>query len=77
MLMTGASKPAKKAKSLGLVDQTVKPLGPGKVNNIQYLEQVAVGVAKQVATGSLKRKPKKDNVPNQVSFFENINHKGS
>lgn len=77
MLMTGAAKPAKKAKSLGLVDQTVKPLGPGKVNNIQYLEQVAVGVAKQVASGSLKHKQKKDKMPNKVCFFENINHKGS
>ena len=66
MLMTGAAKPAKKAKSLGLVDQTVKPLGPGKVSNIQYLERVAVDVAKQVASGALKRKVKKDNVPNKV-----------
>ena len=70
--MTGAAKPAKKAKSLGLVDQTVKPLGPGKVNNIQYLEQVAVGVAKQVASGSLKHKQKKDKMPNKVSFFFKI-----
>lgn len=66
MLMTGAAKPAKKAKSLGLVDQTVEPLGPGKISSVQYLEEVSVNYAKQVASGQLKRKIKKDAFPTKV-----------
>ena len=67
MLMTGGPKPAKKAKSLGLVDQTVEPLGPGKISTVEYLEKVSIDYAKQLAGGSLKRKPKKDKTPNKVA----------
>ena len=69
MLMTGAGKPAKKAKSLGLVDQTVEPLGPGKVSTLEYLERVSIDYAKQVAAGTLKRKQKKLKGPNKIANF--------
>ena len=52
---------------MGLVDQTVEPLGPGKVSTVEYLEKVSVNYAKQLADGSLKRKAKKDKTPNKVA----------
>ena len=66
--MTGGAKPAKKAKSMGLVDQIVEPLGPGAVSTVAYLESVAVEYAKQIAAGTLKRKVKKDSTPNKVNI---------
>jgi len=67
MLMTGATKVPKKAKSMGLVDQTVEPLGPGKISTVEYLEKVAVDYAKQLAAGSIKRKQKKLKGPNKIA----------
>lgn len=50
MSLTGKMVKAKKAKQMGIVDLLVEPLGPGvappDVRTLQYLEEVAVGVAK-------------------------------
>ena len=52
MRLTGKFVKAKKAKSMGIVDLLVEPLGPGvdkpEVNTLNYLEQVAIGVVKYV-----------------------------
>lgn len=49
---------ADRAKKLGLVDVLVEPLGPGldfpESRTIKYLEEVAVELAKQLASGKLK-----------------------
>mgnify|MGYP002379144929 FL=1 len=50
VILTGKELKVKKAKSLGLVDAIVEPLGPGlqtaEEKNLQYLRQVAVQKAK-------------------------------
>ena len=61
MALTGRMVKAKKAKSLGLVDLLVEPLGPGlgepDVRTHEYLEQIAVQKAKELArTGVPERK---------------------
>jgi len=65
MSLTGKFVKAKKAKSMGIVDMLVEPLGPGLVgpeeNTLQYLEEVAVGVAKGFAKTGVP-KPKKKNM---------------
>src|SRR4051812_18311518 len=57
MMLTGKNIRPAKAKSLGLVDLLVQPLGPGlqpaEQGTHEYLEQVAIGVAKQLANGTL------------------------
>ncbi len=59
LCLTGRSLPAKKAKRMGLVDMLVNPLGPGlgpaDVQTRDYLETVAVMIAKQLADGTLKK----------------------
>lgn len=56
--LTGKTIKADRAKKLGLVDLLVDPLGPGlqdpASSTIQYLEKVAVDVAKDLSTGKLK-----------------------
>uniref|UniRef100_A0A667ZXH3 Trifunctional enzyme subunit alpha, mitochondrial n=1 Tax=Myripristis murdjan TaxID=586833 RepID=A0A667ZXH3_9TELE len=53
MMLTGRNIRADKAKKMGLVHQLVDPLGPGlkpaEERTIEYLEEVAVGVAKGIA----------------------------
>lgn len=48
---------ADKAKKLGLVDLLVDPLGPGikpqEEMNVEYMEQVAVDIARSLASGSM------------------------
>uniref|UniRef100_A0A914VLG1 Trifunctional enzyme subunit alpha, mitochondrial n=1 Tax=Plectus sambesii TaxID=2011161 RepID=A0A914VLG1_9BILA len=64
MMLTGKTIRPQKAKSMGLVDLLVQPLGPGikppEQASHEYLEEVAIGVAKQLAAGKLKseRHPK-------------------
>lgn len=52
LALTGKEVKVKKAKSLGLVDDVVEPIGPGlqdiEQKNIDYLRQVAVKKAKSV-----------------------------
>ncbi|KRT78289.1 hypothetical protein AMK59_7402, partial [Oryctes borbonicus] len=58
MALTGKQLKADKAKKLGIVDMLVDPLGPGlvppQIATQKYLEDVAVSVAKQIASGKLK-----------------------
>uniref|UniRef100_A0A3Q3FSI7 enoyl-CoA hydratase n=1 Tax=Labrus bergylta TaxID=56723 RepID=A0A3Q3FSI7_9LABR len=53
MMLTGRRIRADKAKKMGLVNQLVDPLGPGlkpaEERTIEYLEEIAVGVAKGIS----------------------------
>ena len=51
---------------MGLVDQTIEPLGPGKVSTMDYLERCSIDYAKQLAAGTLKHKQKKPKVINGI-----------
>jgi len=59
MALTGRNLTGKKAKKMGLVDMVVDPLGPGlapaDVTTRDYLETVAVQMAKGLADGSVKK----------------------
>lgn len=56
--LTGKTVKADKAKKLGMVDLIVSPLGPGlkpsEENTNEYLEKVAVQIAKDISSGKLK-----------------------
>uniref|UniRef100_A0A8D0CPD7 Hydroxyacyl-CoA dehydrogenase trifunctional multienzyme complex subunit alpha a n=1 Tax=Sander lucioperca TaxID=283035 RepID=A0A8D0CPD7_SANLU len=58
MMLTGRNISADRAKKMGLVHQLVDPLGPGtkpaEERTIEYLEEVAVGVAKGIANKQRK-----------------------
>ena len=62
MSLTGKFIKAKKAKSLGIVDALVEPLGPGISNpedrTLQYLEEVAVMMTKDFAKNGLPKQKK-------------------
>nr|CAG4647683.1 EOG090X01G2 [Moina brachiata] len=63
MMLTGKTLKADKARKLGLVDLVVQPLGPGlespEQQTLHNLETVAVGVANNIASGTLKVKREK------------------
>ncbi|XP_054742290.1 trifunctional enzyme subunit alpha, mitochondrial [Anastrepha obliqua] len=56
--LSGKQVSAQQAKKIGLVDMVVDTLGPGvaaaEENTIEYLEQVAIQAAKDIAHGKLK-----------------------
>ncbi|CAH2243994.1 jg18515 [Pararge aegeria aegeria] len=58
LALTGKTVKADKAKKLGIVDLLVSPLGPGlgqpEKNTMQYLENVAIQIAKDIASGKIK-----------------------
>ncbi|KAI1722089.1 3-hydroxyacyl-CoA dehydrogenase, NAD binding domain-containing protein [Ditylenchus destructor] len=58
LMLTGKTVPAQKAKSIGLVDMLVQPIGPGLndplIGTHKYLEQVAIETAKNISSGALK-----------------------
>ncbi|KAK0429221.1 hypothetical protein QR680_011259 [Steinernema hermaphroditum] len=58
MMLTGKTLRAQKAKSAGLVDRVVQPLGIGlkspAENTLSYLETVAIQAAKDISSGALK-----------------------
>merc|ERR1719273_478801 len=58
MALTGKTLNTKKAKKVGLVDYVVDALGdglePANVTTRNYLENVAIGVAKQLGEGTMK-----------------------
>lgn len=59
MALTGKMLNAKKAKSVGLIDAVVDPLGPGAGTNPadtthKYLEAIAISTAKQLGEGTMK-----------------------
>ena len=79
MILTGAQKDAKKAKKMGLVDQTIEPLGPGKITSMAYLENCSIDFAKQLASGALKRKQKKlkvYNIPYKIYLEYGLGNRG-
>nr|CAG4645367.1 EOG090X01G2 [Lynceus sp. MCZ IZ 141354] len=63
MILTGKTVKADKAKKLGLVDAIVKPLGPGlkpaDERTLEYLEEVAIATASDLAAGNIKPKREK------------------
>lgn len=73
MALTGKTVRADKAKKLGLVDLLVDPLGPGiydpATNTINYLEKVAISVAKDLASGKLKVNREKTGLVNKVTEY--------
>lgn len=58
MELTGKTVKADKAKKLGLVDLLVAPLGdglePADKNTMEYLEKVAIQVAREIVSGKIK-----------------------
>lgn len=73
MELTGKSLKADKAKKLGLVDLVVSPLGPGlqpaEPTNMEYLETVAVQVARDLASGKMKVNRQKVGLVNKLTDF--------
>ncbi|KAJ6661170.1 hypothetical protein lerEdw1_015306 [Lerista edwardsae] len=63
MMLTGKNIRADKAKKMGLVDQLVDPLGPGikspEERTVEYLEEVAIAFARDLANKKLSRKKDK------------------
>lgn len=58
MALTGRMIKAEKAKKMGLVDLLIDPIGPGLISpeerTLEYLEEVAIQTAKNLASGDLK-----------------------
>lgn len=58
MALTGKNIPARKAKRMNLVDHLVEPLGPGlqdpETATMQYLENIAIDVARGLSAGTVK-----------------------
>ncbi|XP_058061601.1 trifunctional enzyme subunit alpha, mitochondrial [Anopheles bellator] len=73
LALTGKSVKADKAKKLGIVDLLVNPLGPGlkpaEQNTLEYLEQVAIQVAKDLASEKLKVSRQKTGLVNKLTEF--------
>lgn len=71
MMLTGKNIRPDKAKKMGLVDQTIEPLGPGEKSPAErtrdYLEQIAIETARGMASGSVKRQPRKKNLMDKVT----------
>lgn len=73
LTLTGKSLKADRAKKLGVVDLLVSPLGPGlqsaDKNTIEYLEHVAVQIARDIASGKIKVNRTKSGVVNKLTDF--------
>lgn len=71
--LTGKSVKADKAKKLGIVDMLVAPLGPGlksaEQNTMEYLEEVAVKAARDLASGKLVVDRTKKGMVNAVTEY--------
>lgn len=71
--LTGKTIKADRAKKLGIVDLLVDPLGPGlqdaTSNTIEYLENVAIGIAKDIASGKLKVNRERTGVVNKITDY--------
>lgn len=72
LTLTGRTVKADRAKRLGIVDLLVDPLGPGldtpEIQTQKYLEETAIGVAKQLASGKMKIDRKKK-LPDRILSF--------
>ncbi|PVD23591.1 hypothetical protein C0Q70_16863 [Pomacea canaliculata] len=73
LMLTGRTLKTDSARKMGLLDQTVEPLGPGlsdpDTNTLKYLEETAVSSARGLADGSLKKTPKKKGIQDKVMDF--------
>ncbi|XP_077301258.1 monolysocardiolipin acyltransferase Mtpalpha [Arctopsyche grandis] len=73
LALTGKTLRADKAKKLGVIDLLVAPLGPGLGSsldmNSQYLEKVAIGIARDIASGKLKVDRTKKSTMNKILEF--------
>ncbi|RWS29942.1 trifunctional enzyme subunit alpha-like protein [Leptotrombidium deliense] len=78
MMLMGKQVRADKAKKLGLVDMLVDPLGPGLMpgpeRTLEYLEDVAVKVAEQLASGELKVNRKRPLMERITSYIMSIKY---
>lgn len=83
MILTGRNVVPKKAKSLGIIDQLIEPLGPGlgtpEQRTSEYLEEIAINTAQKLASNELKvdrtKKGLVDKVTNlglKYEFFRNF-----
>jgi enoyl-CoA hydratase/long-chain 3-hydroxyacyl-CoA dehydrogenase len=76
MMLTGRNIRADRAKKMGLVDQLVEPLGPGikppEERTIEYLEEVAVTIAKGLADKKISTKRNKGLVEKLTSYAMTI-----
>ncbi len=81
MALTGKFLKAKKAKSLGIIDMLVEPLGPGVAapddRTLQYLQEVAIETTKGLVKNGLPKEKKKSFNKNLIDkafsfdFFRN------
>lgn len=73
MMLTGKNIKPKKAKSIGLVDRIVEPLGPGlesaSINTHNYIEKVAIQTALDLADKKLKIERKRPLVEAVTNYF--------
>ncbi|KAF5288989.1 hypothetical protein FQA39_LY03868 [Lamprigera yunnana] len=73
LTLTGKTVKADKAKKLGIVDLLVDPLGPGldfpEKQTQKYLEETAIIIAKDLASGRLKVNRQKKNVTDRILNF--------
>ncbi|KAI6182233.1 Mitochondrial trifunctional protein alpha subunit [Aphelenchoides bicaudatus] len=73
MMLTGKTIRPKKAKTMGLVDLLVEPLGPGLIdasqNTHNYLESVAIKTALDISEGKLKVERKRPFVESATNYF--------
>ncbi|XP_046961372.1 trifunctional enzyme subunit alpha, mitochondrial [Vanessa cardui] len=71
LALTGKTVKADKAKKLGIVDLLVSPLGPGmgqpESNTMKYLENVAIQVAKDIASGKITVDRTKKGLVNKIT----------
>lgn len=76
MMLTGRNIRADRAKKMGLVDQLVEPLGPGikspEERTIEYLEEVAVNFAKDLADRKVSAKQNKGLMEKLTSYAMTI-----
>lgn len=76
MMLTGRNIRADRAKKMGLVDQLVEPLGPGikspEERTIEYLEEVAVNFAKDLADRKVSAKQSKGLMEKLTSYAMTI-----
>ncbi|XP_065199855.1 trifunctional enzyme subunit alpha, mitochondrial [Planococcus citri] len=73
LALTGKNVNANKARKIGLVDQLVDPLGPGLTTPEQrtreYLEEIAIQAAVQLADGGLKPNRQTKGLVNKIINF--------
>ncbi|ODN04707.1 Trifunctional enzyme subunit alpha, mitochondrial [Orchesella cincta] len=72
MMLTGKTLKSDKAKKFGIVDQIIKPLGPGtdsaQNRTMQYLEEIAIKTAQGLADGTVKSSKKKSGMDKVMDF---------